>query len=505
MEIKALNKKWIVWGVVYAILLLLTLTVANLTILNQWLGTLWLIVRPVALGLALAYLLNPIFSFLERKIFSRIPYSGFRRFMSLLFTYVIMLLLIVFLFWLILPQLFESISSLVKNYETYLDSLANYVNGLIAPINGFLKQWTQKDATIGYWNADGMIDSISKFLASAEFENALTNSGIPQITSLFSVLFAILKDWIFAIFISLYFLVSKEKRVEQVMRLRNAIFNDKVNGRISRAVATFDHSFGGFIKGKCLDSAIIWVLTYISFSIFKIPFALLLSSFIGILSIIPIMGLIIGAIPASIIILLAAPEKIIPFIIILILIQQLDSNILAPKILGDNTGVSSLCVIIAISTMGAIWGVAGMLLGVPLFASLLKIGDYYLEKRLRAKGLPAEIENYYPSDALVDPVKDSHLTSDKTVKRLEKNILRIRIEMQSKKLEDLNRRDRFYLRIYKYARKYKILTSITDETQVQFLAEKQAEGILLQEEAYFDAEINNINDSQDNTAKSQTN
>ena len=504
METKAINKKWIIWGVVYAILLLLTLTVANLTILNQWLGTLWLILRPAALGLALAYLLNPIFSFLERKVFCRIPLSGFRRFVSLLLAYVVMLAIIVCLFLLILPQLFESLSSLVKNYEFYLESLANYVNGFIAPINGFLKQWTMKDATIDYWNANGMIAYIADFLKSAKFEQTITTSGISQITALFSSLFSTLTDVVFAIFISLYFLVSKEKRVEQVMRLRNALFSDKVNGRISRAVSTLDHSFGGFIKGKCLDSAIIWVLTLAAFSIFQIPFALLLASFIAVMTIIPMIGLFIGAIPASIIVLLTASEKFIPFLIILILIQQLDSNIIAPKILGDNTGVSSLCVMIAITTMGSIWGVTGMLLGVPLFASVLKLGDYYLEKRLRAKGLPAELESYYPTDTIVDPVKDSHLTTDKTVKRLEKNILRIRMEMQTKKHEELSRKDRFYLSLYKNARKYKILTGITDETQVQFFSEEHAEAIFRREDERFEEQIDPVPTATDNT-DSQTN
>lgn len=488
MEKRQINRKWIVGGVAYAILLFLIFTLGNLTTINQWLGTLWRVIRPVVIGLALAYIINPFFNFFEKKIFCRFQPPALRRFLSLLLSYLLIIAIIVCLFWMILPQLIESIVSLVKNYEAYVQSVADYINGFLRPLNRFLQNWTQKFETIHYLNADGMILSISNFFSSIEFGKEgglLDTENITQITTVLSEAVSIVTDTVFGIFISLYLLASKEKRVAQVMRLRNAIFSDKVNGRISRVISTIDHSFGGFIKGKILDSMIIWVLSYLLFSVFNIPFELLCSAFVAICNIVPIIGPLIGAIPTSILVLLTEPAKFFPFLLIIILIQQIDGNIISPKILGDNTGISSLCVVIAIATMGALWGFVGMILGVPIFAAFLKLSDYYLEKKLQIKGLPSEIESYYPADALVDPVKDSHMTTDRAVKRLEKNVLRIKTDLQSKTREELSGKDRFRLRVYEFAQKHHILSDIEDETIVQFSASQQQARIIESVEQRF--------------------
>ena len=488
METKKLNRKWVIGGIAYAILLFLILSVANIDKLNSWLGTLWLILRPVVFGLSLAYLLNPFFSFYERKLFCRLNPPTFRRFLSLLLAYLTLVLIIVFLFWMILPQLIDSIFMLVKNHESYIDTLAHGINNILSPINRFLEAFTSKSNTIEYVNAEDLIAGVSDSFIG--FTEKLQNTegspiGLTQITGALSSAFSVLADTVFAIFISLYFLVSKEKRYAQIMRMRNAIFSDKVNGRISRVISTFDKSFGGFVKGKILDSVIIGILAYIAFAIFRIPFASLITVFIAITNIIPVVGPFIGAIPTGFIILLAEPQKFLPFLIIVIILQQLDGNVIGPKILGDNTGVSSLCVVIAISTMGALWGFTGMILGVPLFASVLKLGEHYTEKALQKKGLPSEIESYYASDALVDPAKDSHLTTDRMVKRLEKNILRIREELQTKKEAELSFKDRFCLRIYRLSRKYHILTDMEDETIIQFGAEQHKNRIFKETEERF--------------------
>ncbi len=488
MEQKQLSKKWILAGVIYAVLLFLTIAAANVETINTFLGTFWRILRPVAFGLAFAYILNPFFNLFERWVFGRLRPAGLRRGLSLLFAYLAILAIFLCFFILIIPQLVESIVSLIKNYEAFAGSIADYVNTLIRPINKFFGQWTGNESTIGYLNAEKIINSLGKLWESIDFGKEgglLSMDNLSQITGVISDAVAIVADIGFAIFISLYYLVAKEKREAQIMRARNALFSDKVNGRISRIIGIIDRSFGGFIKGKFVESVVIWILTYVVFAIFDIPFAILLSSCIAIANIIPIIGIAIGAIPSGVIVLLSEPAKLIPFFIIVLLIWQLDANIIAPKVLADNTGVSSLCVIIAIATMGNLWGFAGMVLGVPLFASILKIGDYYTEKRLQIKGLPSDIESYYPTDALVDPVKDSHKTSDKMVKRLEKNILRITAELQTKKLAELSHRDRLRLHLYRLGRKYKLLTEIEDSTVVQYLTYEEQMRIIRASEALY--------------------
>ena len=177
------------------------------------------------------------------------------------------------------------------------------------------------------------------------------------------------------------------------MRLRRALFSDEANAQITRFCGIADRSFGGFLEGKLIDSAIIGVLVYIALSIFKVPYAILIATIVGITDIVPVVGPFIGVIPSAVIILLTDPIKVIPFLLCILIVQQIDGNIIAPKILGENTGVSSLCVMIAITVMGAIWGLAGMVLGVPLFATVIELTNEFLNKRLQDKGLSTEIDD----------------------------------------------------------------------------------------------------------------
>ena len=206
----------------------------------------------------------------------------------------------------------------------------------------------------------------------------------------------VLTDIIFGLFISLYLLAGKERLYAKIMRTRKALFNHRINERITRVCTIADESFGGFLRGKILDSTIVGVLVYIIISIMGVPYALLIAVIIGITDIVPVVGPWIGVIPSAVIVLLTDPIKVIPFLLCILIVQQIDGNIIAPKILGENTGVSSLCVMIAITVMGAIWGLAGMVLGVPLFATIIELTNEFLNKRLKDKGLPTEIEDSAP-------------------------------------------------------------------------------------------------------------
>lgn len=171
-------------------------------------------------------------------------------------------------------------------------------------------------------------------------------------------------------------------------------FRKKGDGVISFLSFT-DDTFGGFIIGKLLDSLIIGVLTFIILAIFKMPYYQMISVIIGVTNVIPFFGPFIGAIPAVFIIFIADPIKALWFIVIIIIIQQIDGNIIGPKILGQTTGLSSLGVIIAITVMSGLLGVAGMFIGVPLFA-LIYIGfERILNRRIAEKKASADRNTVY--------------------------------------------------------------------------------------------------------------
>lgn len=167
-----------------------------------------------------------------------------------------------------------------------------------------------------------------------------------------------------------------------------------------RKWASFTHrSFGGFISGKILDAIIITLLNFIVFGLCRIPYYPLIALITGITDIIPYFGPFIGAIPCAFIILIADPIKVIWFVVLTLVIQQLDGNIIGPKILGEKVGVDSLLIIVAITVTGGLWGLFGMFVGVPIFAVFYQIVKEFIEYLLIKKRKPRETAAYYTEEA----------------------------------------------------------------------------------------------------------
>ena len=199
--------------------------------------------------------------------------------------------------------------------------------------------------------------------------------------------------------------------------------------------------FGGFINGKLLDSLIIGIICFVGVSILEMPYTMLISIIVGVTNIIPFFGPFIGAVPSALISLMVSPRKCLYFVIFVFLLQQLDGNVIGPKILGNTTGISSLGVIISIIIMGELFGVIGMLIGVPLFAVIITLIKEFLDYRLKKKSLSTDTADYYEEDSLVDP----HEVHEPVTKRLFRSIghafLRIFRPKKHKKKNDFGEQD----------------------------------------------------------------
>ena len=169
-------------------------------------------------------------------------------------------------------------------------------------------------------------------------------------------------------------------------------------------------TFGGYIQGTLIDSTLIGILVCIVFSIFKIPYPMLLGIIIAVTNVIPIFGPFIGVIPAAFIVLIAAPEKLILMLILILIIQQVDGNYIVPRILGQSTGLSALGVFLAIIIMGGYFGVIGMVVGVPTFAVISTLASRAIDQKLRKKGLSTDISDYYNKYSLEDDPEQEHET-----------------------------------------------------------------------------------------------
>ena len=180
----------------------------------------------------------------------------------------------------------------------------------------------------------------------------------------------------------------------QFRKLLFALFSEKKAKKIIEELQYVHRVFGGFILGKIIDSAIIGVLTFFVLSIMKMPYTLLVSVIVGVTNVIPFFGPFIGAIPCFLLILLTSPIQSLYFAVTILIIQQIDGNIIGPKVLGDSTGLSSFWVLFSILLFGGLFGFVGMIIGVPLWAVILHSLRRYTEGRLRKKGLPLSSASY---------------------------------------------------------------------------------------------------------------
>lgn len=477
---RSFRSKALIGIIVYAVLFLGLLLVINRTKLGTWMDSVLLLFRPILIGFALAYLLNPFFRFYERKLLYRMHPMGLRRGVALFLTYLTLFAIIGLLLLLILPSLYDSLRRFFYNYDSYVTSAVHQFNRVLENIEVFFDSIGIRQSFIKYLDIEEVRQTLS--LAFSNYEKIIEtvgkwmSSGNGSIFGTVSSIVSVAADILFALFISLYLLSTKEQRYAQIMRLRRALFSDRVNAYITRLCTIADRSFGGFLEGKVVDSIIIGLMTYVAVLIFRIPYPAIVATIVGVTNILPFFGPILGAIPTSVIVLLTEPSKVLTLLIIIVIIQQIDGNIIGPKILGNNTGVPSLCVLIAISVMGSVGGFVGMLLGVPLFATVLALTEERLTRRLRSRGLSSATENYYPADSMVDPADDLQSRSDRLVRRLEKHYLRMLVRERNG--DTMTRRELLHKKVYQAGRKLHLLPELSDNVLVQFSVEEAAREVV---------------------------
>ena len=215
------------------------------------------------------------------------------------------------------------------------------------------------DANLDAWIKNTLLPSMQNILSGAAV-------GVVNVVTW-------IKNFIIGLIVSVYLLASRKKFGQQGKLILYSLVKPRWADLIMEEVRYADRMFGGFINGKILDSAIIGVLCYIACLIFKFPSALLVSVIIGVTNVIPFFGPFIGAIPATLLILIQNPIKALWFVLFVLVLQQVDGNIIGPKILGNTTGLSSFWVLFAILLFGGLWGFVGMIIGVPLFAVIYDV------------------------------------------------------------------------------------------------------------------------------------
>ena len=368
--------------VIFAITLLIVLITVNITPIATFMLTVFSIISPVVIGAAIAYLLNPLLKFLEFIVFKKLKSKKLIRTLSLILTYLIALLVITLIFAILAPRLIQSIIDLAKNYNFYIDKTINAINSFIAglPI---------KSQAINVEQIKEIADDMLK--ESGNLFDAIINYALASINSIVTTV----KNIVLGLFISIYILISKERLYAQATKGARAFMSNKMYRHCMRYIRIANSTFIKFFVGKLFDSTIVFVIALTVLAILKMPHALFISMVVGVLNIIPFFGFIIAIIFSAFLVFIAAPEKLLLFVLVMIIIEQIDANIIAPKILGNSAGISSLGVIIAVTVMGSLFGTIGMIIGVPVFAIIIAIIKDLLDKKLASKQLPTKTSEYY--------------------------------------------------------------------------------------------------------------
>lgn len=340
--------------------------------------------QPIVIGFSMAYLFNFILEFIEDNFldfkFLNNTKGKLKRVIGLFLTYAIIFLLLYLFLNFIFPQLVTSISGLVNNMDGYVKNISKYVEEIG---DKYYINQEYYDFVIEKWNE--FVNNIVKFATNL----------IPVIGNLVKGIFSSIWNIVLGIIISTYLLIDKEHFIAIGRKVTTSVFSEKSSKRILELANRADHIFGRFLSGKILDSFIIGILTFFVLKIFKMPYTTLIAFIIGITNIIPFFGPFIGAVPCFFIILFVSPIKSLWFLLIIVIIQQVDGNIIGPKILGDSLGISAFWILFSLLVGGKIFGFIGLIIGVPLFVFIYSIIKDIVENRLKTKGLPAETNEYY--------------------------------------------------------------------------------------------------------------
>lgn len=376
------------------------LLISNLGSVKAFFDTIFDVLSPLIYGFIIAYLLLPFMRFCERKLLCFKPDSVWekklKRPIGVLLSMIFFLVIVCVFVGLIVPQVARSFMELEAQISEYITAAQTLVDKLIREFPLF----------------NGQYENLSEFLdvneISTDIKSLISNfyyfleMGANYIISYAGKFVIEVKNALIGVIVAVYFLLAKERLIAKAKKLLAAFLERRHYLNFIYLMRFTDKTVGGFIIGKLIDSIIIGLLTFVVMSIIGMPFTPLISVIIGITNIIPFFGPFIGAIPSAFIIFIAEPRMTIWFVLMIFIIQQLDGNVIGPKILGESTGMTSLSVLISITVAGGLFGVTGMILGVPAAAVICALVHQKTDSKLRAKNAVTDLEYYYNDP----PVRD---------------------------------------------------------------------------------------------------
>ena len=335
------------------------------------------ILMPFIYGAVIAYLLKPVCNCVENFLCRLLPekMGTAANMLAVTISLLFGILVVYALIMMIVPQLITSVTTLYYTARNNLNDFVDWASHQeIIASNQKLLDFIETS----YDNLQDTLDNLVRTKLVPSMQSLLSGAALGVMSFV-----TFLKNIVIGLIVSVYLLASRKKFGQQGKLILYSLVKPRWANLIMEEIRYADRMFGGFINGKILDSAIIGVLCYIACLIFKFPSALLVSVIIGVTNVIPFFGPFIGAIPATLLIHIQNPIKALWFVLFVLVLQQVDGNIIGPKILGNTTGLSSFWVLFAILLFGGLWGFVGMIIGVPLFAVIYDVLKKFVFHGLR--------------------------------------------------------------------------------------------------------------------------
>ena len=360
---------------IVAISILMVYGLFNLDIIFKVVSTISLVLRPIIVGFILAFILNNPYKKL-RNLFNKIPkvnkFKKITKSVSLITVYLLFFAFLTLIILVVIPQLVESIAVFKDNINGYLANFEANFNKLYTEISDKLPENSELLDKL-YSILKQTPELIKKILVGAfDFTTSFVKTTI---------------DVFLGIVLSIYFLSGKEILLNQLKRIIFALFKEPRANKISRAFNTANTTFSNFIIGQLTEAFVLGSLCFVGMVIFKFEYKFLISTLIGVTSLLPVVGAFIGTIPSAFILLLIDPMKAVWFVVFIIVLQQLESNLIYPRVVGNKVGLSAIWVLLSILIGGGLFGIIGMLLAVPTMSLIYELTKKSVDTSLKTKGI----------------------------------------------------------------------------------------------------------------------
>ena len=364
----------------------LVLDTARATVLFR---AVWSLFSPFVIGAGIAFVFNVPMRAIERQL-ADIRKSGLRRILSIVLTILCLILIVMFVFDLLVPQIRLTVASLSQTIPVFIDSLAARLMVMMQD-HPEMRSWIQETLNLESLNWSGILTETLGFLS-----NQMSTVMGGAVSVIGSVTGAIINT-VVSIAFAIYCLARKEILARQGRRLLYSLVSEKHADEVIRVLRLTNSTFSNFISGQCLEACILGCLFAVAMSIFKMPYISLVSVVIAVTALIPVVGAFVGCILGAFFILVNNPLQALTFVIMFLVIQQLENNLIYPRVVGTSIGLPGMWVLVAVTVGGDLMGAGGMLLMIPVTSVIYALLREFTDKRLAERGIPAEkLQNQPP-------------------------------------------------------------------------------------------------------------